>query len=1450
MRALQPASRRGQSLAQKAGAPPCERRRRSVLSLFRSALNLVFLAALCLASFAWAEVITVHSESECVDFFVKIAQNHPTTAATVDRLKEFARVHNLPTKIVEVGPPERRVKRLIVGLNFHDWNLMQEYMKWFNLESAGRPDLGGILPLEYATEMDRANGKNYVGTNVRPRPSMSAPIWMFGREDVPWQQWWDVSVKHPKAVEADLPIMGFSHLIGTTPEQQKNIWEFLYNPDKRAVCKSTNCVAWQSQIEFGHTDFNIPEVERQFLATRLGFSRTMEHSEMTRRMFHYANQEHGAMIAFLNGQKGIDAFNSDLASHLPPPPKKSAREAVKGITFSRNTELDEAISKIPDMPGGTKVFLPIGPGASPEGMEALAELAAKSNGGIDVHVFVNGVSERVFQEGLDKGKDKLRIHALFLGGNLRKLHSEGRVHHIPGYLGDFAHYMRDPNEKDFQYDAIIVRVSPPDANGHYSLGPNSDLVKTVLETRPNIKIIAEINPNVPFTTGDNFLTKDQIAGSFHSTTQLGGPAALPLTKVEQNIGENLAGLIENGATLQVGIGNVFGGLPEALKNAGRRGLNISTEMMGDDLKKIVENGTAQKAETTFGYGSTEFYKWLDHNPDVVFKPTEVINDPARVSSIPNFHAVNTALQVDLHGQVNATMGPQGRISSPGGQVEFMSGASRSTGGKSIIALRSTAKQGELSTIDVDLYAGPITTPREYISHVVTEYGVAKLSGKSDRDRAVALINVAHPKFRKSLANKAVEKGIITAGDVSHIRFDVAEIKPNKDHKGPEGQENKKPPTDLPARADHEGNVPMAGGDPVPQTRTAAPDADPKAAILKQSTLQGKDFNYKVYGEENKETIVLVHGVGSSLWSWKDIAPLLADRYKVVVYDQRGHGKTPDSGENYSSTAMADDLRALLDHLGIKKAHLLGHSMGGRAVVRFAERYPERTHSVIVEDMHMKGSGTASLKLPGVRVQAEKMKAEIPATFASAPEAKARLLNYFLEEQVEDILKRAAHDPDGKVTLAGRPEVPELWLHQGLSEDMTEALRNVRSPIVFIGADPSRPDAALKGAGVDHIRETRPDIPIWQLPGTGHKVHNDPKFMESVRYFLGTTKTRAVTEPAREALIKAAKEAGVPIFMRQVGDRELPVVLLNEETYPKLKPFLDGSIGTGVKMFPFTNQGTDHGLFRVGDNLLDFYWPDDPNKYGQLHNTGVYALPLQTYLPRRNNNSERIIEATYALTPEERQTAEYYHRMRRAGVFRAKYEFNNYDPAYGQRKHVLDEGFQNCYNFGVSACNQSHANNMKTQLYQIGVRDVPKLLATPEVKEFQRRAKEQLLAINRNDPALADPKAEEKVLNIHMFDKPEYFELLKNVIPENSSPENRTKFINYLVGIDAVQQYDQITTDLSLGGNFWNFNHPRATAIVVWDTPLQNEAFKNGTYEIGGSNPAYQFRNPSLNRPLP
>lgn len=702
--------------------------------------------------------------ANCNDLINDYQDKFPLSAIALRDAQAFAVEHGLPMQVLEVGPEGARRKRVFVGLDVTTPGLEAAYMKRFNVDS--KPEgIGGYLPLEFQREI----GDRYVTGVLRPGADGEAKIYRWGREDMTRPAW-----KSSYWKEAD-GIMAFGHVIPITPEQRANLEIYLKDTNmvERAPCKANNCVAWTSSIELGKTAKGTADGDRNFLFSHLGMARASAHFEIGRRLIRAANENHSVVFVFYNGEKGKLAFETELEKNLPPDPKIPYANIIKNVKIGADAAIEKAVKIIPD---GAKIFVPIAAGASPEALTALIEQATGVEKGYDVHVLVNGVSESVFRKAADFVAGKFRIHALFLGGNLRKLYTEGKVNVIPGNLADFSRLVGDPEAPQFNYDAMIVRVSKPDAQGRYSLGPNCDHIMTILRKLPGIKIIAEVNENVPFTNGQNFLKREQIASMFESKTALAGPPVVPLTNVEKQIGQNIGGLVPTGATLQLGIGNVFGGLTEGLATKGVRDVKIHTEMFGDVMKDMIDQGIATHAVTGFAYGSEGLYKWLDKNQRVEFRETIEVNDPARIQEIPAFHAVNTALQVDLYGQSNATIGPDGRrMSSPGGQVEFMTGASRSAGGKAIIAIRSTAKAGALSAIVLNLYEGPITTPAESVSHVVTEYGVALMKGQSERQRAINLINIAHPKFRQELFDTAVRKGLVKEVDRAIIRFNVPEV---------------------------------------------------------------------------------------------------------------------------------------------------------------------------------------------------------------------------------------------------------------------------------------------------------------------------------------------------------------------------------------------------------------------------------------------------------------------------------------------------------------------------------------------------------------------------------------------------------------------------------------------------------------------------------------------------
>lgn len=428
------------------------------------------------------------------------------------------------------------------------------------------------------------------------------------------------------------------------------------------------------------------------------------------------------------------------------------------------SDLIAAVEKIPEFDNRkTKIMIPIAAGASTAGVDAIISRAKHMKNGVELHMWVNGISPAVLEK-IKSAGDKVKVVAHFLGPNMRALYRDNHIELVPGYLRHFAQRVEE-GHADYQFDVIFTRVAR--YKDTLNFGANCDLVCTVVTMQPKVKIIAEVNSKVPVTfgrTGPNSVPSNRILAIFESDSKLAHPEVVPLTEVEKEIGKNLATIVPDGATLQVGIGNIFSGLPEALKIVQRKGLSIWSEMMGDVLKEIMGEGIATKAMIGFAFGSQDFYNWLNLNPKVFMLSTSIINDPRIISSIPKFHAINTALQVSLTGEVNATTGPaeKGRISSPGGQVEFLLGASWSPAGKSIIAIRSTAtvssgtKEQVLSSIVLRTYPVRDGTPNSVVSHVVTEYGIAEILGVSERERAIRLIQIAHPDFRSMLFEGAID----------------------------------------------------------------------------------------------------------------------------------------------------------------------------------------------------------------------------------------------------------------------------------------------------------------------------------------------------------------------------------------------------------------------------------------------------------------------------------------------------------------------------------------------------------------------------------------------------------------------------------------------------------------------------------------------------------------------
>jgi acetyl-CoA hydrolase len=360
-------------------------------------------------------------------------------------------------------------------------------------------------------------------------------------------------------------------------------------------------------------------------------------------------------------------------------------------------------------------------------------------------------------------QESFRVNNLFIGANMRKAVQAGRADFTPVFLGEIPDLFR---KGILPLDVAMITVSPPDEHGFCSFGVEVGCTKPAAESAK--LLIAEINPNMPRTHGDSFIHVSRL----HKIV----PVSTPIPEAPQGgsspdhlqIGEIIAGMIPNGATLQMGIGSIPDAVLQCLHN--HRDLGIHTELFSDGVIDLVEAGVitcskkrfhAGKMVAGFLFGTQRLYDFVNNNPLVEMHPTDYVNDPYNIAKNYQMVAINSALQVDLTGQVCAdSIGPR-FYSGVGGQIDFIRGAARSEGGLPIVACLSTAKGGELSRIVPTLYKGAgVVTTRNDVHYVVTEFGAVNLHGKTVRQRAQALISIAHPDFRDELERHGCELGFL------------------------------------------------------------------------------------------------------------------------------------------------------------------------------------------------------------------------------------------------------------------------------------------------------------------------------------------------------------------------------------------------------------------------------------------------------------------------------------------------------------------------------------------------------------------------------------------------------------------------------------------------------------------------------------------------------------------
>lgn len=351
-----------------------------------------------------------------------------------------------------------------------------------------------------------------------------------------------------------------------------------------------------------------------------------------------------------------------------------------------------------------------------------------------------------------------RHRALFIGPNARQAVNEGRADYIPVFLSDIPMLF---SRRVLPLDVAFINVSMPDAHGFCSLGTSVDATPAAI--RAARLVVAQLNAAMPRTLGDSFVHVDQIDYGVEVDVPPYEHLEGEIGEVERRIGEHVAELIPDGATIQMGIGAIPVAVGAALR--GKRDLGIHTEMLSDVVVDLVETGAVTgavkevnrgKLVTTFLLGSRRLYRFVDDNPLVEMRPVDYTNDTAVIRRFRRMVAVNSAIEVDLTGQVCADSIGQRLYSGVGGQMDFIRGAALAEDGRAIIALPSTAATGTVSRIVPTLREGAgVVTTRAHVRYVVTEYGVADLFGRSVAERARALTAIAHPDFRDDLSGASV-----------------------------------------------------------------------------------------------------------------------------------------------------------------------------------------------------------------------------------------------------------------------------------------------------------------------------------------------------------------------------------------------------------------------------------------------------------------------------------------------------------------------------------------------------------------------------------------------------------------------------------------------------------------------------------------------------------------------
>lgn len=356
--------------------------------------------------------------------------------------------------------------------------------------------------------------------------------------------------------------------------------------------------------------------------------------------------------------------------------------------------------------------------------------------------------------------EAFRVNSLFVSEPTRQAVKEHRADFVPVFLSEIPLLFK---RNILPLDGAIVQVSPPDRHGYCSLGVSVDIAHAAVASARYV--IAQVNPHVPRTHGNSLVHFHRFAAMVWAEAEL--PEVFfgaQSSSAEAQVGENVAGLIADGDTLQMGIGNIPDAVLRHLRN--HRDLGVHTEMFSDGLLDLCERGVVtnrlkkvfpDRTLTGFAMGSRRLYDFVDDNPAFAFQEIDLVNDPALIAQNPNMVAINSAIEIDLTGQVCADSIGTYQYSGIGGQMDFMRGAALSEGGRPIIALTSRTHKGHPRIVPFLHPGAGVVTTRGHVHYVVTEYGVAYLFGRNLRQRAEALIRIAHPDDREALAKAFAER---------------------------------------------------------------------------------------------------------------------------------------------------------------------------------------------------------------------------------------------------------------------------------------------------------------------------------------------------------------------------------------------------------------------------------------------------------------------------------------------------------------------------------------------------------------------------------------------------------------------------------------------------------------------------------------------------------------------